>query len=175
MSFVRTDADLNVLAYPYSREQFQQDHQNVTLPEIPTQDQWAEYNVFPVRILPKSNYDSATQYCNLNATPHFSDGEWVLGWTISQKTEADLEADIFNWRQSASCSPFQGRMALADAGLLSQVDNIVALADEKTKVAWEYALEWKRQSPLIMTLASSLGLTEAQVDNLFIEAAKVTV
>lgn len=172
MSYVWTDANLNVLAYPYSRELFQRDHLCVSLPETPTLAQWAEYGVYPVRVLPKENYDSKTQYCRLNEVPQFIDGDWVIGWTVSNMTEAELDAALFNWRQSATCSPFQGRMALSDAGLLSQVEAMITGADEKTKVAWEYALEWRRTSPMIETLMTSLNISDAEADALF-EAALI--
>ena len=57
-------------------------------------------------------------------------------------------------------------MALADANLLAGVETAVAAADEKTNVAWEYALIWQRNSPMIAALAGALQMTDAQIDDL---------
>ena len=77
-------------------------------------------------------------------------------------------------RERMVVSPFQGRVALSDANLLSSVDAAVAAADSKTQIAWEYATEWRRNSPMIVTLAGALNLSDTQVDDLFRAAAQVT-
>ena len=173
MSYVRTDSGLNVIEYPYSREQFQQDHPNVSLPNMPTQAQWAEFDVYSVRVLPQPAFDTQTHTCNSDAVPQLIDGEWVIGWTVSQKSQEDIDADLYNWRQAASCSPFQGRLALANAGLLSTVETVIAASDEKTRVAWEYALVWERMSPMIIGLMSALNINDADADDLFKSAQSI--
>lgn len=100
-------------------------------------------------------------------------GQWFTKYVAVGYTIEELAARTEQWRQSASCTPFQGRMALADAGLLSDVETAVAAADEKTRVAWEYALEWKRTSPMIASLAIALNMTDEQVDDLFKAAVQV--
>lgn len=109
--------------------------------------------------------------------PEFSDGVWRKTWRIvklfatPEEEAAALAAHeataLQQWREQTTCTPFQGRMALAQAGLMPQVDAIIAAADDVTKTAWEYALEWKRTSPMIAALAGALELTETQVDDLF--------
>lgn len=71
-------------------------------------------------------------------------------------------------------SPYQARVALLQAGLLSQVDTIVnASGNDALKIAWEYANAFYRHSAFISSLAPALGLTEEQVDQLFIAASQV--
>lgn len=79
-------------------------------------------------------------------------------------------------RSKMIVSPFQGRMALIGANLMDQVEAIIANPDtpKETKVAWEYATEWKRLSPMIEGLGGVLGLDGEQIDNLFEEAAQIT-
>lgn len=72
-------------------------------------------------------------------------------------------------------TPFQARAALRAAGLLSQAEALVATGDDITKDAWEYATEFRRSSPLLTGLAAQLGMSEQQLDQLFIEAADITV
>lgn len=69
----------------------------------------------------------------------------------------------------------QARLALLGAGLLSSVDVAIAGMTEPAKSAaqieWEYAAVVERNSGLVPALASSLGMTESQIDDLFIQAA----
>lgn len=72
-------------------------------------------------------------------------------------------------------SRFQARAALHIAGLLDQVNTL--MADPETpmlsRLAWQDAQEFRRQSPTVLTMAAALGLSEEDVDNLFITAAQV--
>lgn len=74
-----------------------------------------------------------------------------------------------------SVSMRQARLALLGAGLLSSVDAAIAAmsspAKEAAQIEWDYASEVQRDNALISSLATGLGLTEAQIDDLFITAA----
>lgn len=101
------------------------------------------------------------------------------GWVLVEgpiPPDPQPEIDLLNWRSSASCTPFQGRMALMNAGLLVQVDAIIAdpVTSQETKIAWEYAILWERMSPMIINIGAELGLTETQIDNLFIDAQSIS-
>lgn len=62
----------------------------------------------------------------------------------------------------------QARLALLQSNLLTTVtDAIAAGADEAMKIEWEYATEVKRDWPSLIALATTLGLTSAQLDDLF--------
>jgi hypothetical protein len=65
----------------------------------------------------------------------------------------------------------QARLALFQSDLLSQVNTAVAAADEATKITWEFSTEVQRGNALVATLTVALGLTEQQVDDLFVLAA----
>lgn len=74
-----------------------------------------------------------------------------------------------------SVSMFQARTALRRAGLLAAVEATVAASgDPEIQDAWEYATEFPRTSPTIAALAAQIGLTDAQVDDLFRVAATIT-
>lgn len=70
---------------------------------------------------------------------------------------------------------FQARAALHIAGHLSAVEAL--MANEATPVlarlAWQDALEFKRQSPTVQAMAAALGLDDSAVDQLFITAAQI--
>jgi hypothetical protein len=71
-----------------------------------------------------------------------------------------------------SVSRFQARAALADAGLLSQVETLMADAATplRTKLAWTDAQDFERSSPTVASMAAALGLTDTQLDQLFVTA-----
>jgi len=79
------------------------------------------------------------------------------------------------WRENAVISPFQARAALAQAGLLAQVEALMADPDAApmAKLAWQYAQEFRRTSPTLLALASALGLDDAALDALFDAAATI--
>lgn len=69
---------------------------------------------------------------------------------------------------------FQARAALLQAGLLDDVESLVfsAEADRMLQLAYE-AATFKRHSQFVHAMALQLGLTEQQLDDLFIAAAKI--
>ena len=75
-------------------------------------------------------------------------------------------------------TPRQAKIALLQAGLLDDVEAAVAaIPDETTRriaqVEWEYAQEVRRDWPLLVQVAAQMGLTDAQVDELFREGARI--
>lgn len=72
-------------------------------------------------------------------------------------------------------SRFQARAALYQAGLLDQVNTI--MADQNTpmmaKLAWQDAQEFRRDSSLVQSMGATLGMTDEQLDNLFRLAATI--
>jgi len=71
----------------------------------------------------------------------------------------------------------QARLALHAAGLLTSVDAAIAAMDEPDKTAaqitWEFAQTVDRGFGMVPQLASALGMTETQIDDLFIAAAQL--
>ncbi|MBV2205887.1 MAG: hypothetical protein KUL87_10730 [Pseudomonas sp.] len=71
----------------------------------------------------------------------------------------------------------QARQAMLNAGILSQVDSLIASMPgeegESARIDWAYARDVKRDWPLIGALGPQLSLTEQQIDDLFIYAASI--
>lgn len=69
----------------------------------------------------------------------------------------------------------QARLALLGAGLLAGVESAIEALPSPQKQAaqieWEYAQEVQRNHGLVPAMASALGMTEAQIDALFTQAA----
>lgn len=72
-------------------------------------------------------------------------------------------------------SRFQARAALLLAGLLDDVEALMAAPGTPAlaKLAWADAQEFKRNSPTVQAMAAAIGLTDAQLDELFTTAAGI--
>ena len=69
----------------------------------------------------------------------------------------------------------QARLALLQQGLLSQVqaaiDSLPSPQKEAAQIEWDYSSEVHRNKPFVQLLGAALGLTEEQLDNLFLLAS----
>jgi hypothetical protein len=68
----------------------------------------------------------------------------------------------------------QARLALLAAGLLPSVDTTIAALPEPqksaAKIEWEYSQEVQRHNGFVSVLAPALGLSDEQIDALFVAA-----
>jgi len=73
-------------------------------------------------------------------------------------------------------SRFQARAALLGAGLLDDVEALMASPATPAihRLAWTDAVEFRRDSPTIAAVAAALSLSDAQLDGLFTVAAGIT-
>ena len=62
-----------------------------------------------------------------------------------------------------------------DLGLIEQTFNQISDATQRGLIAtaWEYATNFYRNNPMIVAMGNMLGLTPAQVDEIFIKASKL--
>ena len=75
-----------------------------------------------------------------------------------------------------SVTRFQALAILAAGGYLDTVRTYINTLDPNNvqRLAWENAADWERSSPTLNALAAMLGLTDAQVDDLFVAASQVS-
>lgn len=74
-----------------------------------------------------------------------------------------------------TCTPLQAKLALDQMGELDNVEAFVAAATKDVQIAWEYASEFSRQSPLLLGMAAQFGWTEQNLDDLFALAKTIEV
>ena len=67
----------------------------------------------------------------------------------------------------------QARLALLSAGLLDDVEVVIAAAGRAAQLEWEYAAVVYRSNPAVAAVQQQESLTDAQIDDLFREAAKL--
>ncbi len=74
----------------------------------------------------------------------------------------------------AKVSRMQAKLALNAAGLLDDVEAYMATAAEETRIYWAEVSELHRDHPILVAAVGALGLSEAQVDDLFRAAAAIS-
>ena len=67
----------------------------------------------------------------------------------------------------------QARLALLSAGLLDDVEMVIGAAGREAQLEWEYAAVVERSNLAVATVQQQEALTDAQIDDLFREAAKL--
>ena len=118
------------------------------------------------------------------ATPPLEtgDGEYACwendAWSVKIEETIDPEPEPEEGPTvPISITPRQGMIMLSRAGLLATInaaiDAIEGQAGEEARIDFERATEWRRDWPLINALAGGIGLTSAQVDDLFIAASQI--
>ena len=109
------------------------------------------------------------------AAPVRVDGVWTQQWAVRDLTPDELAARRQTQRESMVISRFQGEAALYQAGLLDDVEALIAdpATDPLVKIAWNRVTEFRRLSPMIAGIAQALGWTDEQLDQLFETAAGI--
>ncbi len=67
----------------------------------------------------------------------------------------------------------QAKLQLLEIGLLDEVEELVK-QDRKVELYWKEAQSIERNHPILNQMVTALGLTSEQLDNLFIEASKLS-
>lgn len=126
-----------------------------------------------------TNYNSVIRLSDnvpIPADPANVDYAAYLRWVEAGNTPEP--ADVPKVPKVSSVTMRQARLALLQAGLLSSVQSsLETIIDETQKqvalIEWEFAATVDRSSPFTQSLASSLGLTEENLDLLFQAASEL--
>ena len=81
----------SVDTYPYSIGQLRRDNPNTSFPRQIPDSILEEYGVYTVSMSDVPDIDARTQTVAQNATPSLVDGVWSIGWTVSSKTEEEVQ------------------------------------------------------------------------------------
>lgn len=94
---------------------------------------------------------------------------------ITQPEVPEYVADPVEVPQSVSMR--SARLALLQAGVLATVNTTIAnmpgAEGDAARIEWEYAQEVRRDSPLVLSLIPLLGMTNSEIDGLFILAGSL--
>ncbi|TNE83545.1 MAG: hypothetical protein EP334_00540 [Gammaproteobacteria bacterium] len=104
-------------------------------------------------------------------------GEVAVSKQVRAMTQQELDSRLAEKRNGMVVSMRQARLALLQAGLLSQIDAAISSLTEPEKsgvsIEWEYAQEVKRHHAWVIALGQQLGLSDQQLDDLFAMAAAI--
>jgi len=87
-------------------------------------------------------------------------GKWGWNWKL-----VDLAPSV-----PEAVTRRQAKLALHAGGLLAEAESKIALLPLDAQIEWADAAEFRRDHPLIAAIGTALGLTDAQIDALFISA-----
>jgi len=161
MSYIKLT---NGVAEEYSFIQLRKDNPQVSFPKTPSADLLAGYDVYAYETDPIPMNTPVIE----GEFFYELEGQWRKGFNTRAITDDEK-------RQDMVVSPRQARLALNAAGLLANVETAIeAMSDpEKTvvRLEWEYATQIERTSAWVVSMGTALGLTELELDQLFISAA----
>ena len=90
MAFVKISNN-EATTYPYSLGQLRRDNPNVSFPKSIPDEMLSSYGVKRVSIASEPSFDVRTQTISEKSLPSLMDEQWVLGWTVSDKTAEDID------------------------------------------------------------------------------------
>jgi len=159
-----------VVKYPYDLYTLRQDNPNTSFPDGLSDEDYAEWGMVPVAVDPEPEFDGV--YKELESVgPTLVDGVWTQGWSVVDRDPEDVQETIEARRQGMRCTMRQARLALHQRGLLSVVEDALALIPEPDKttiqIEWEYGNTVERNSQWVSVLQPALGLSDEQIDSLF--------
>ena len=160
-----------IVRYPVSLSQVLTSNPNVSLSSAPAVEDLAMLGYAVVAETERPAGDVVTE-----GQPEQRDGVWYQTWEVREFTAEEIEEQR-KAQIPASVTMRQARLAMLGAGILDDVEAAIAAMEgdegRAARIDWEYALDVRRDWPLINALGSQLGLTEQQIDDLFVAAAAV--
>ena len=101
--------------------------------------------------------------------------KWISRWNAAAAAAANPPEPAPPPSVPQSVTRFQARAALYKSGMLAAVEAYMALetTDPLTRMAWADVLSFERQSAMVLAVSAALGLSDAQLDDLFVLAATI--
>lgn len=161
----------NVITYPYSISRLRRDNPQVSFPREMPDERLADWGVYRVTKVAQPVYNPETQTVE-EGEPVQIDGVWTKVWNVRDLTPEELKA-----RVPQSITKRQARQELIEAGLVGAVENAINSIEDATQKAlmlswWNDSQTYDRDNPELITMAASIGLTEEQLDAMFLSASK---
>lgn len=77
--------------FPYTIGQLRRDNPNVGFPKRVSDESLALYNTYRVTVEDMPSFDARTQKVTQNAAPTLTDGDWSVGWAVTDKTAGEIQ------------------------------------------------------------------------------------
>lgn len=159
------------ITYPYSIRQLRRDNPQVSFPREMPEERLADWGVYPVTKVAQPVYDPETQVVE-EGQPVQIDGVWTQVWNVRDLTTEELKS-----RVPRSITKRQARQELIEAGLVGAVEAAIDAIQDPTQKAlmlswWNDSQTFDRDNPELIAMAATIGLTEEQLDTMFLNASK---
>lgn len=141
---------------------------NISLPKDPTEQQLLEIGI---AVVVDTIFDIPLGSKYAGSSVQLLDDVYTRVYTYTALTAEEI-AEAYNISIPKSVSPRQARLALLQATLLDEVEALL-INDRTMQIWWEYSLEIDRNSEHIIAMGTALGLTDLQLDDLFVLAASL--
>lgn len=159
--------DNAVVRYPYTLTDAKRDNPEKSIPVVVTDENMASLGALPVTNTAKPAYDASLQIAD-EVTPVFNavTQQWEQAWVVRNLTDEEKKS-----RVPRSVTSRQAKLALLQAGILDDVEAAIASASRAVQIEWEYATEFDRDWPTLAAMQAALGLSDQQLDELFVNAS----
>lgn len=151
--------------YPYTFDELFAEHPNTSFPSPIPDDELAARGVVRVVATGQPEHDRFADV-PVETTPTYSveRSRWEQAWNLRPLTDEERAALV-----PAEILPLQGLLAIDQAGLSGAYE---AWSTSPARTFAERAFiqrapVWRRDDPLLQAAAAGLGMTAAQLDNLF--------
>jgi len=173
---------IDTLEYPVSETEFKNRFPNIAFPQ--GFNDYQDYGYAVVFPSPQPIY-TYNQTIREKQQPVLINDKYYQDWEVvniaDSMTTEEYEAWETNYKKSLvpmQVTMRQARLVLLQAGLLDDVELAINnIADETIKraiqIEWEYAQDIKRDWQALIMVTQQMGMTDEQLDNLFIEASKL--
>lgn len=135
-----------------------------------TPEEASIFRVVPLTPVAPPEFNPMTQFCSRDGC-ELVDGKWQYKWAVTDMTLEQIETKKEEYRLSlipALLTRRQFKIALIRAGLFETVETIVnSSTDLELKITYQEALEFERNHPMVVMMASAMGKTEREIDDLF--------
>ena len=95
-------------------------------------------------------------------------------YEVVPREPEDAERQLLAFRRDYGCSPGQLRVALHRGGNLDQIEDAIKSADKELEIEWSFANSIKRTGGIASLIQRELGLSDEELDELFIVAQRKT-
>lgn len=159
--YVKLNGDAPI--YPYTLDTLRAENPETAFSASPSAASLADFSVYPVEEVAQPAIDLGEV---IEGGVEKVGGVWKQKWTVRAMTPEELKALV-----PQVVSMRQARLALLAAGHLTAADAAATSIGGAAQIEWDYATEVRRDHPLIAGISTALGLSEEQIDDLFIAAA----
>ncbi len=142
---------------------------NTSFPETGPEDSWMQENNVK-RVIPNIEHNPLTHKL-VESSPYLLESGEVCNVSVVSLSNNEIR----ELTVPKTISKFQAYAVLHKNNLISVIENYINNSEfpEINKIAWIYANEFNRDSEILNDTGKAIGLTESQIDDLFIEASTI--